>query len=82
MAQNKKSLKKYEVKVTTKDGKHKVEIPDDILTDSTPLWEDFVVGKFLDISPHVAKVHMVFLISGVTETKRRRWTSMRLMQQL
>ncbi|KAF8115343.1 hypothetical protein N665_0028s0005, partial [Sinapis alba] len=24
-----------------------------------PLWEDFIVGKFLDISPHVAKVHMV-----------------------
>lgn len=24
-----------------------------------PLWEDFVVGKFLDVAPHIAKVHMV-----------------------
>lgn len=36
-----------------------MEIPDDVLTTSTPLWEDFVMGKFLDITPHVAKVHMV-----------------------
>lgn len=36
-----------------------MEIPDDVLTTSTPLWEDFVVEKFLDITPHVAKVHMV-----------------------
>ena len=42
-----------------KEGKHTVEIPDDVISDSTPLWEDFVVGKFLDLAPHVAKVHMV-----------------------
>lgn len=36
-----------------------VEIPDEVLTGSTPLWEDFVIGKFLDLAPHVAKVHMV-----------------------
>ncbi|KAL0669336.1 hypothetical protein Bca4012_032040 [Brassica carinata] len=37
----------------------KKTVPNDVLTTSTPLWEDFVVGKFLDITPHVAKVHMV-----------------------
>ncbi|KAL0876303.1 hypothetical protein Bca101_026008 [Brassica carinata] len=58
-AKDKKRFKKYEIKVSTKDGKHKVEIPDEVLTDSTPLWEYFVVGKFLDLAPHVAKVHMV-----------------------
>lgn len=36
-----------------------VEIPDEILDNSTPLWDDFVVGKVLDLVPHVAKVHMV-----------------------
>ena len=36
-----------------------MEIPDVVITDSTPLWDDFVVGKFLDLAPHVAKVHMV-----------------------
>ncbi|XP_013589064.1 PREDICTED: uncharacterized protein LOC106297349 [Brassica oleracea var. oleracea] len=59
VAQEKKVLKKYDVEVSSKDGIHKVEIPDEVLENSTPLWEDFVVGKFLDLAFHVAKVHMV-----------------------
>ena len=59
MARDKKCLKKHDVEVLTKDGKHRVEIPGEILKDSTPLWGDFVVGKFLDLAPHVAKVHIV-----------------------
>lgn len=59
VAQEKKVLKKYTVEMSSKDGKHTVEIPDEVLENSTPLWEDFVIGKFLDIAPHVAKVHMV-----------------------
>ncbi|CAH8383330.1 unnamed protein product [Eruca vesicaria subsp. sativa] len=58
-AHDNKILRKYEVEVSTKDGKNKVEIPDEVITDSTPLWDDFVVGKFLDISPHPAKVHVL-----------------------
>lgn len=58
VAKDKKSLKKYDVEVTLRDGKHKVVMPDDLLTEATPLWEDFLVGKFLDIAPHIAKVHM------------------------
>ncbi|KAL0699590.1 hypothetical protein Bca4012_055712 [Brassica carinata] len=56
---DKKQLRKYEVEVSNKDGVHMVEIPDEVLENTTPLWEDFVVGKFLDLAPHVAKVHMV-----------------------
>lgn len=59
VAQDRKCLKKYDVEISTKEGVHSVEIPEDVFTSSTPLWEDFIVGKFLDISPHVAKVHMV-----------------------
>ena len=58
-AQDKKVLRKYDVAVLEKDGSHSVTIPDDVLTSSTPLWEDFIVGKFLDISPHIEKIHMV-----------------------
>lgn len=36
-AQNKKSLKKFEVAISTQDGKHKVVIPDEVLADPTPL---------------------------------------------
>ncbi|KAL0823404.1 hypothetical protein Bca101_047081 [Brassica carinata] len=59
VAQDKKVLKKFEVEVSHEREVHSVEIPDDVLTTTTPLWEDFVVGRFLDISPHVVKVHMV-----------------------
>ena len=59
IAQDKRVLKKYEISISNKDGVRSVEIPDEVLSSPTPLWEDFIVGKFLDISPHVAKVHMV-----------------------
>ena len=54
IAQDKRILKKYEVAISNKDGVRSVEIPNDVLSSSTPVWEDFIVGKFLDISPHVA----------------------------
>ena len=46
-------------KLLQRGGKQTVEIPDEVITESTPLWDDFLVGKFLDLAPHVAKVHMV-----------------------
>ncbi|KAF2562004.1 hypothetical protein F2Q70_00017996 [Brassica cretica] len=42
VATDKKALKRYDVEVSTKDGVHMIEIPDEILENSTPLWEDFV----------------------------------------
>ena len=60
-AQNRKELKRYEVEILMKEGKQKVEIPDEVITDSTPLWEDFVVGKFLDLAPHVAKKYKIIM---------------------
>ncbi|KAF2591877.1 hypothetical protein F2Q70_00038870 [Brassica cretica] len=35
-AQDKKNLKKYDVEVTSVEGKHKVVIPNNILSDATP----------------------------------------------
>ncbi|CAE6191998.1 unnamed protein product [Arabidopsis arenosa] len=59
VVQNKQVLKKYDVNISTSDGQNSVEIPDEILQNSTPLWEDFLVGKFLETAPHVAKVHVI-----------------------
>lgn len=59
IAKDKKVLQKFDVEVTSEGGKNKVLFPEGILSDSTPLWEDFVVGKFVEVSPHIAKVHMV-----------------------
>lgn len=36
-----------------------MEVPDDIIEDSTPLREDFIIGKFLSKAPHVGKVHVI-----------------------
>ena len=59
IAKDKKTLKKYDVEILDKGGKQTVEIPEEVISESTPLWDDFVIGKFLDRAPHVAKVHMV-----------------------
>ena len=59
VAQDKKSLKKYDVEILEKGGKQTVKIPEEVITKSTPIWDDFLVVKFLDQAPHVAKVHMV-----------------------
>lgn len=59
VVQDKKVLKKYDVEVLNKDGLYIVEISDDVFNTTTLLWEDFVVGKFLDIFFYVVKVYMV-----------------------
>lgn len=57
--QGQKVLKKYKVEVTMKDGIGSVTVPEEITKDVTPLWEDFLIGKFLDTTPHIAKVHAI-----------------------
>lgn len=57
--QGQKILKKYDVEVTMKDGVGSVIVPDEITKDFAPLWDDFLVGKFLDTAPHIAKVHAI-----------------------
>lgn len=58
-AQEKKVLRKYELDVTDLEGQQSVEIPDEVLIDANPLWEDYLIGKFLDTAPHVGRVHAV-----------------------
>lgn len=59
VTQEKKVMKKYEVTITEKEGKKNVEIPDDIIEKGNLLWEDFLIGMFLDTAPHVARVHAI-----------------------
>lgn len=42
-----------------KDCQTVVEIPDAVIENANPLWEDFLIGKFLDLAPHIAKVHAI-----------------------
>lgn len=57
--QKKQSLTKYDLEISTSEGKHSVTVPADITEKANPLWEDFVVARFLDSAPHIAKVHMI-----------------------
>ncbi|KAL0789355.1 hypothetical protein Bca101_005601 [Brassica carinata] len=57
--QNQKELTKYDVQIKMEDGIGSVEIPDEVFKDPQPLWEDFLIGKFLDKAPHIGKVHEI-----------------------
>ncbi|CAA7034137.1 unnamed protein product [Microthlaspi erraticum] len=59
IVQNKPTLSKHVLNIQVIDGAPTVEIPEEILKDLVPLWEDFLIGKFLDTAPHVAKVHVI-----------------------
>lgn len=52
-------LKKYDVEVTMKDGIGSVIVTEEITKDVSPLLDDFLIGKFIDASSHIAKVHSI-----------------------
>ena len=57
--QSNQVLKKYDVEILMKDGVGSVLVPEEITKDVAPLWEDFLIGKFLDDAPHIAKIHAI-----------------------
>lgn len=59
VVQGQKVLKKYDVKVQMQDGVGSVMVPEEITKGVAPLWDDFLIGKFLDVAPHIAKVHAI-----------------------
>lgn len=36
-----------------------VDLPEDLLSDSTPLWYAYIVGHFMGDAPHIGKVHAI-----------------------
>ncbi|KAF8106530.1 hypothetical protein N665_0138s0019 [Sinapis alba] len=57
--QGQSNLKKYDVEVSIKDGVQSVDVPEEVFIDAAPLWEDILIGKFLDKAPHIAKIHAI-----------------------
>lgn len=57
--QGKRVLTKFEVDVQMKDGVGTVDVPEEVMKDAAPLWEDFLIGKFLETAPHIAKIHAI-----------------------
>lgn len=58
VVQGQKVLRKYDVEVQMQDGIGSVIVPEEVMKDA-PLWDDFLIGKFLDIAPHIGKVHAI-----------------------
>lgn len=56
LIKSEKTLTKYDLQISYKDGLGSVVVPDEIIQDPVPLWEDFLIGKFLDSASHVAKI--------------------------
>ena len=59
VAQGKQVLKKFEFEMLESESKKSIEVPSAIIEKGNPLWEDFVVARFLETTSHVAKVHMI-----------------------
>lgn len=58
--QTQQTLSKHQFEISTLDGNPIAKIPDDILEDSAPLWDDFLIGRFISTTaPHVAKIHVI-----------------------
>ncbi|KAL1215260.1 hypothetical protein V5N11_017024 [Cardamine amara subsp. amara] len=59
VVQQTSSLSKHEITVSMEEGDSIIHVPEDILNDSLPLWDNLIVGRFPDASPHIAKVHVI-----------------------
>lgn len=59
VAKEEKVLKKYEMDISDREGKQSVIVPSEIVEKANLLWDDFVIARFLDAAPHVAKVHVI-----------------------
>lgn len=55
----KPSLKMFDFEASMSYGVPTIEVPTENLSDSVPLWEDFLVGRFPNQAPHAAKIHVI-----------------------
>ena len=59
VAKQKQVLQKFDLDISISEGTQSVIVPSAILEEANPLWGDFVIARFMDTAPHVAKVHMI-----------------------
>lgn len=59
MAQSGSVLTEHVLQYGSEEGKNFVEVPDGVIENMVPLWEDLIEGKFMDTAPHVAKIHAI-----------------------
>lgn len=59
VVENGPSLSEQVQEIGVCEGQKVVEVPDDVISESVPLWDDLVEGRFLDKAPHVARIHFI-----------------------
>ncbi|KAL0773992.1 hypothetical protein Bca101_039143 [Brassica carinata] len=52
-------LTEHDVEVEIIEGKEQVIVPDQVIQESVPLWDDLIVGRFLAPAPHIGRVHII-----------------------
>ena len=52
-------LSEHVLEIGVCEGQKVVEVPDDVISESVPLWDDLLEGRFLDKAPHVARIHFI-----------------------
>lgn len=57
--QEKKVMRKYNLDITDSEDQLIVEVPDEVVVNAEPLWEDFLIGKFLDTALYIPRIHVV-----------------------
>lgn len=56
----KHNFTKQKFVVSEVEGQERVVVPKEVFIGAKPLWEDFLIGKFLSSkAPHVGKIHMI-----------------------
>lgn len=53
------SLSEHVLDMEMVGGKEVVNVPDEVIQDMVPLWDDLLEGRFLAPAPHVAKIHII-----------------------
>ncbi|KAL0689488.1 hypothetical protein Bca4012_089166 [Brassica carinata] len=50
---------RYAPVADVKGGVASVDLPEELLSDSEPLWSAYIVGHFMGDAPHIGKVHAI-----------------------
>ena len=53
------SLSEHAFDMEMVEGREVVRVPDEVIQDMIPLWDDLLEGRFLAPAPHVARIHVI-----------------------
>lgn len=70
VVQTKKSLKKYDLNISNQNGINLVMVPDEFFKDSSSLWADFLISRFLATAPYELRFMQLLIRFGLWENSK------------